>query len=247
MPRRPIRLAQFGLINAYLVPEADGLTLIDAGVRGMDRRVNRAARQLGLPLRRVALTHTHSDHVGAIDTLMTQWPDLELLVGADDTTNLAPLGVKNAATRLLRGGDRVGSLTVIDTPGHSPGHVAYLDERDGTLYSGDTFVNVPRLRVASVLNAIFPLPTFGTHDPAQTTRAARALLDVPLRTLATGHGPTTPTPLPAMRRAVQDAESGREPGAVTRTVAALVGQLTRLSTDGAVAGKDLAYRRGRLS
>ena len=245
MTRPPIRLAQFGLINAYLVPEADGLTLIDAGVRGMDRRVNRAARQLGLPLRRVALTHTHSDHVGAIDTLMTQWPDLELLVGADDTTNLADLGVRTPPTRLLRGGDRVGSLTVIDTPGHSPGHVAYLDERDGTLYSGDTFVNVPRLRVASVLHAAFPLPTFGTHDPAQTTRAARALLDVPLRTLATGHGPAIPDPLPAMRRAVQAAESGCEPGVVTRTVSGWVGHLTRLGTDGAVAGKALAYRSGR--
>ncbi|GGR85734.1 MBL fold metallo-hydrolase [Deinococcus sedimenti] len=245
MPRPPIRLAQFGLINAYLVPETDGLTLIDAGISGMDRRVNRAARQLGLPLRRVALTHTHSDHVGAIDTLTTQWPELELLVGADDTTNLAELGVKTTPTRLLRGGDRVGSLTVIDTPGHSPGHVAYLDERDGTLYSGDTFVNVPSLRVASVLNTIFPLPTFGTHDPAQTTRTARALLDVPLRTLATGHGPAIPDPLPAMRRAVQDAESGRQPRGVTITVAGLVGQLTRLSTDGAVAGKDLAYRDRR--
>ena len=37
--RPPIRLAQFGLINAYLVPEADGITLIDAGMSGMERRV----------------------------------------------------------------------------------------------------------------------------------------------------------------------------------------------------------------
>nr|WP_229781924.1 MBL fold metallo-hydrolase [Deinococcus daejeonensis] len=193
------------------------------------------------------MTHTHTDHVGAIDTLMQHWPNAELLVGAADTANLTKLGVRTAPTRLLRGGDRVGSLTVIDTPGHSPGHVAYLDERDGMLYSGDTFANVPRLLVASVLHAIFPLPTFGTHDPAQTTRAARALLDVPLRTLATGHGPAIQGPLPAMRRAVQEAGSGREPGVVTRVAAGWVAHLTRLSTDGAVAGKALAYRDNRPS
>lgn len=184
MTRPPIRLAQFGLINAYLVPERDGLTLIDAGVRGMDRRVNRAARQLGLPLRRVALTHTHSDHVGAIDTLMQHWPDAELLVGAADTANLAELGVRTAPTRLLRDGDRVGSLTVIDTPGHSPGHVAYLDERDGTLYSGDTFVNVPRLRVASVLHAAFPCP-----PSARTTRRRPPAPPAPCWTCRCAHWP----------------------------------------------------------
>lgn len=237
MTRPPIRLTQFGLINAYLIPERDGLTLIDAGLSGMERRVNRAAARLGLPLRRVALTHAHSDHVGAVDALMARWPGLDLLVGAADRPLLAEQGVATPPTRLLRGGDRIGSLTVIDTPGHSPGHVAYLDERDGTLYSGDTFVNVPGLRVASVLNALFPLPTFGTHDPAATTRSARALLDVPARVLAAGHGPAVREPLAAMRRAVQDAESGRDPGAVTRTVSGWIGRLTGMTTRAAVAGK----------
>lgn len=237
MTRPPIRLTQFGLINAYLIPEPDGLTLIDAGLSGMERRVNRAAARLGLPLRRVALTHAHSDHVGAVDALMARWPGLDLLVGAADRPLLAEQGVAAPPTRLLRGGDRIGSLTVIDTPGHSPGHVAYLDERDGTLYSGDTFVNVPGLRVASVLNALFPLPTFGTHDPAATTRSARALLDVPARVLAAGHGPAVQEPLVAMRRAVQDAESGRAPGAVTRTVSGWIGRLTGMTTRAAVAGK----------
>lgn len=244
MTRPPIRLAQFGLINTYLVPEPDGLTLIDAGISGMEHRVNRAAARLGLPVRRVALTHAHSDHVGSIDALAAHWPELELLVGAADAPLLADQGVRTPPTRLLRGGDRVGSLTILDTPGHSPGHVAYLDGRDGTLYSGDTFVNVPGLRVASVLNAAFPLPTFGTHDPTQTTRAARALLGIPARFLATGHGPTVRDPHAAMRRAVQDAESGREPGTATRVIAGWVGRLTRLSTAGAVAGKTLVSRSG---
>ncbi|WP_412029261.1 MBL fold metallo-hydrolase [Deinococcus yunweiensis] len=236
--RPPIRLTQFGLINAYLVPEADGLTLIDAGMPGMERRVLSTAKRLGLPLKRLALTHAHDDHIGAIDALKAAVPELELLVGEHDAALLAGRGIKTAPTRLLRGGDRVGSLTVFDTPGHSAGHVAYLDGRDGTLYSGDTFVNVPNLHVASVLNTVFPLPTLGTYDLAQTTVSARAMLDIPIRFLATGHGRVVQDPLPAMRRAVADAESGREPSAFARAVAGAVGRMTGMGSAAGVAGKN---------
>lgn len=89
---------------------------------------------------------------------------------------------------------------MIDTPGHSAGHVASLDERDGTLYAGDTFVNVPDLHVASVLSALFPLPTLGTADPDQTVSSAHALLDIPARFLALGHGRVVADPHPPGER-----------------------------------------------
>ncbi|WP_221089786.1 MBL fold metallo-hydrolase [Deinococcus aquaedulcis] len=241
----PIRLAQFGLVNTYLVPESDGLTLIDAGLPGLERRLPPLIARLGRPLRRVAITHAHADHVGSLDALVAAHPGLEVLLGEHDAPGLAALGVQSAPTRLLRAGDRVRSLVVLDTPGHSPGHVAYLDERDGTLYSGDTFVNVPGLHVASVLSAVFPLPTLGTHDPAGTTASARALLAVPARFLATGHGPVVRDPGPAMRRAVAQAEEGRAPSRLTAQVAAFVGRLTGMTTGGAVAAKaGLAGRGG---
>ncbi|THF88265.1 MBL fold metallo-hydrolase [Deinococcus sp. KSM4-11] len=242
MTRPPIRLTQFGLVNTYLVPEADGFTLIDAGLPGLERRVLNTVRSTGRPLKRIALTHAHDDHIGAVDALLAAQPDLELLVGAGDVPLLAARGCKATPTRTLRGGDRVGSLTVIDTPGHSPGHVAFLDERDGTLYAGDTFVNVPDLHVASVLNAVFPLPTLGTSDLLQTTRSARTLLDVPARTLAVGHGRPIADPLAHMRRAVEQAESEREPAPMTRTVARLVARLTGMGSAVAVVGKNAAAK-----
>lgn len=245
MTHSPLRLTQFGLINSYLVPEPDGFTLIDAGLPGLQRRVLAAVRRSGRPLRRVALTHAHDDHIGVVDALKAALPELEVLVGEHDEALLTERGCTTAPTRLLRAGDRVGSLSVLDTPGHSPGHLAYLDERDGALYAGDTFVNVPGLHVASVLSALFPLPTLGTHDPAQTTRSARALLDVPARFLAVGHGRIIPEPLPAMRRAVEQAEAGREPSAMTRRVAAVVGRLTGMTTGGAVGAKQIVTSHSR--
>ncbi|ACO46130.1 MBL fold metallo-hydrolase [Deinococcus deserti] len=226
----PHRLTQYGLINSYLVEEDDGYTLIDAGLPGLERSVQRTLQRTGKPLQRIALTHGHDDHFGALDALKTAHPRLEVLVGTGDTSLLAERGCGTRPTQNLQDGDRVGSLVVIATPGHSPGHVAYFDERIGALYAGDTFVNVPALRVASELSVVFPLPTLGTHDPVQTVRSARLLLDVPARSLAAGHGPVLVNPLPAMRRAVEAAERSNPRSRVSRVVAEAVARLTSAAT-----------------
>ena len=46
----------------------------------------------------------------------------------------------------LAPGDRVGSLEVVASPGHTPGHVAFLDTRDRTLIAGDVFTSYGRSR-----------------------------------------------------------------------------------------------------
>ncbi len=203
MNQPPLRQTQFGLVNTYLVAEADGFTLIDAGLPGLQTRILAVMGRTGRPLKRLALTHAHADHIGSVDALKKALPDLELLVGANDAELLAQNGAKTAPDTLLRGGDSVVSLRVLDTPGLSAWHLAFFDERDGTLYAGDTFVNLPRLRVASVPNMIFPFPTLATHSPAQTVESARLLLNIPAKFLALGHGRIVAEPLKAMRRAVE--------------------------------------------
>ena len=231
MSQAPIRHAQFGVINSYLVPEEDGVTLIDAGVPGLERHILAVVRRTGRSLRRVALTHIHPDHIGSLNALKQAVPDLEILVGENDAEGLARNGVTTTRARLLRGGDRVGSLRVLDTPGHSPGHLAVFDERDGTLYAGDTFVNIPSLRVASIVNALFPLPSIGTEDLAQTVRSARLLLDIPARFLALGHGRVLTNPLPAMRLAVERAEKNAPPHPLALRVAATVSRLSGIPAE----------------
>src|SRR4051794_4222238 len=67
-------------VNCYLVREDDGLTLIDAALPGSTNRVLAAARMLGAPIVRIALTHAHGDHVGSLDALHAALPGVEILV-----------------------------------------------------------------------------------------------------------------------------------------------------------------------
>ena len=68
------RVSRFGLVNAYLVVEDDGLTLIDTAVTGSAKPILAAAERLGAPIRRIVLTHAHGDHVGSLDALAAAAP-----------------------------------------------------------------------------------------------------------------------------------------------------------------------------
>jgi glyoxylase-like metal-dependent hydrolase (beta-lactamase superfamily II) len=62
-----------GYVNSFLITEEDGLTLVDSGLKGNDRKIGRAIRQLGRKpneIRTILLTHHHADHVGSLAALL---------------------------------------------------------------------------------------------------------------------------------------------------------------------------------
>ena len=214
------RLTRFGLINVYLVHEDDGFTLIDTGIGGSAPGILAAARQLGAPIRRLLLTHAHGDHVGSLDALSAALPDAEVLISARDARLLSgdtsldaheaqtPLRgsfqrVQALITRMLEDGDTVGSLRVVASPGHTPGHLALFDPRDRSLIAGDAFQTAGGLAVAGVIRPLFPLPALATWHLPTALVSARKLLALQPARLAAGHGRVLADPQDAMHRAIE--------------------------------------------
>jgi len=107
-------------------------------------------------------------------------------------------------TRLV-GGERIGSLAVVASPGHTPGHVAFLDTRDRALIAGDTYTTYWRAEVPNRLLQGFPLATMGTQDRSEVVSSARALRALDPTVLVCGHGPAVHSPAQAMDAAISRA------------------------------------------
>jgi glyoxylase-like metal-dependent hydrolase (beta-lactamase superfamily II) len=224
MPTNVTRISRFGFVNAYLVSEEDGLTLVDTLVPRSAKALLRAAQGLGAPIVRIALTHAHGDHIGSLDDLAAALPDVEVLISARDARlmrkdmSLDPgepqrklrgsyPGARTRPTRTLAPGDTVGSLEVVAAPGHTPGHVAFFDRRDGTLLCGDTYTTVGGVATTDKVRLPFPLASMATWDPEIELASARALRALDPAALAPGHGKIVDAPAGAMDAALAKASA----------------------------------------
>jgi glyoxylase-like metal-dependent hydrolase (beta-lactamase superfamily II) len=222
MPDNTTRISRFGFVNAYLVREDDGLTLVDTMLPRSAKAILRAADELGAPIVRIALTHAHGDHIGSLDALAAALPGVEVLISQRDERllrkdmSLDPgepqrkprgslPGAKTRPTRTLTAGEMVGSLEVVAAPGHTPGHVAYLDRRDGTLFCGDAYTTLGGVATTDKVRLPFPLASMATWDSATELESARALSALAPKRLAPGHGKIVDAPVSAMEAAIAKA------------------------------------------
>lgn len=104
---------------------------------GDDAPILRALEEHGLTLTAILLTHHHADHIGGVPALLARYP-------------VPVFGPRNdgiaAITDPLAEGDAVTvpgldlELGVLDVPGHTLGHIAYVRKTPGLhwLFCGDT-------------------------------------------------------------------------------------------------------------
>ena len=210
-----IQITRYRFVNAYLVREDDGFTVVDTTLGGAAGELIAAAQAAGGQIRRIALTHGHGDHVGSVEALKQKLgPDVQVLMGELDARILA--GEKVVEGKLpgswpkvqwapdvrLAPGDRVGSLEVVASPGHSPGHISFLDTRDRTLIAGDVFTSYGHVAVTNSFYWRFPFATMATWDKPKDVESARALRALDPALLVVGHGPATAAPGDAMDKAI---------------------------------------------
>jgi hydroxyacylglutathione hydrolase len=119
--------------NTYLVDDGDGgaAFFVDAG--GPVAPLIAAAERRGVEPTHVLLTHHHFDHVCELDQLRARWPELQVLISAQERELWgAPAGEGAASVDVdtIEAGQplRFGTLEVcpLRTPGHTAGMLSFL-------------------------------------------------------------------------------------------------------------------------
>lgn len=218
-------------VNCYLVEEEDCLTLIDAALPYSVKGIFKAAAEIGKPITKIVLTHAHDDHVGALDAIKEELPDVPVYISIRDHRLMSgdvsldphepqtpikggvPKKLKTRANVLLKEGDLVGSLEVIETPGHTPGSISFLDSRTKALIAGDSFQTRGGIAVSGDMKPLFPFPAFATWSKKTALDSAKKLVDYRPQLLATGHGEMVENPVKVMEQAIINIEQKLNKGA----------------------------------
>src|SRR5258708_6244625 len=195
-------------INVYLI----GDVLLDAGTRQAERRITRQIE--GRTLSAHALTHAHPDHQGCSHAICERL-GIPLWCGEGDVPAMEmPGGISNSqapgwvnrlqqrfwtgpphpVARALVEGDEVAGFTVLESPGHSRGHVAYWRESDRVLILGDVLNGMDLLTGKRGLQEP---PAVFTPAPARNRASARRLPARRPRATAAGARRSRPSSTPA--------------------------------------------------
>jgi glyoxylase-like metal-dependent hydrolase (beta-lactamase superfamily II) len=186
--------------NSYLVavPGGEECVIVDPGLEPdeilaeIDRHGWRPAAILN--------THGHADHIAGNAAMKERWPECPLIIGAGDASKLTdPVGnlsagfgirlVSPKADRLVREGEELELAgivwTVLETPGHSSGHVVFVAKQTtpvlivggdvlfaGSIGRSDFPDSDPGALEASIKNKLFKFPDDAVvlpgHGPATT-------------------------------------------------------------------------------
>jgi len=194
-----------------LIVDPDGLTLIDTGLAGNAKRVLQYVEGLGRKpgdVKRIIITHADGDHVGSLAALKAATgarvyanaAEAEAIAAGRSSRDLKAdnllLKLVFAITgRLFRASPAqvdelvtegqvlpaLGGLRVVETFGHTPGHISLFAPSAGILFVGDSLVSdKDGLRGSRGAN---------TWDQDKANAAVRKQATLGAQVVCSGHGP----------------------------------------------------------
>jgi hydroxyacylglutathione hydrolase len=182
--------------NCYVIgDEATGTgAVVDPGDEAV--RIALAVEQTNLEIGQILITHAHIDHVGAVAALVDEYA-CPVLMHAEAEPMLEQL-----PTQALMMGLKFGKVLTVDryvgdgevvevgalklkslyTPGHAPGHLAFYDESEALVLSGDVLF----------AGSVGRTDLFGGNMDLLMQSIYERLLTLPDETrVYPGHGPET--------------------------------------------------------
>lgn len=214
--------------NVYIITEPDGLSIIDAGMPGAEKRILAAVAALGRTprdVRHILLTHQHVDHIGALAALAqatgaTTWASVGDTPAIEGRARReAPHGAlgpifrvafftrlrPGVITQVVREGETLpilsaeGGLRVIETPGHTVGHISFYLPTRRLLFAGDA-VRASKGRLALS-------PAMLNYDTAMALQSVRTLAALEMDACLPGHGAPVTSGAQALLAAISAAPS----------------------------------------
>jgi glyoxylase-like metal-dependent hydrolase (beta-lactamase superfamily II) len=173
-------------VRCFLIPHPTGLVLVDTGLPGTVGAIDAALDQLGATwadVTDIVLSHDHPDHVGGLTEVTAR------------TVDAAVWGNAPLAAREVTDGATVRGLQILQTPGHTAGHVSLLHE-SGALLVGDL--------VGTQNGVLVRAPAAFTADPAQAEHSIRRLAAIRASRLMPAHGNEVHQPQHAMDQLINE-------------------------------------------
>lgn len=188
-------------INCYII---EGV-LVDSGIRNSYKKIMKSIESI--PVHQHVLTHAHADHQGCSDQICNKLNiplfchDKEVyrtetgLVTKDYPSGNGFIakfqqkywaGAGHQVDGTLKENDRVGNFKVIETPGHSEGHISFFREKDGVLIIGDVATNMNLLTTIKGLH--LPSNIFTSNKP-ENCLSLKKLASLNPQIICFGHGP----------------------------------------------------------
>jgi glyoxylase-like metal-dependent hydrolase (beta-lactamase superfamily II) len=229
-----LHFLRFPVGHAYLCADPDGLTLIDTSLPGSAPQIAAAIRALGhdpTDLRRLLLTHFHTDHAGSAAQIAA-WGNVTVCAHHADVTFLRgeapglPLDLADwerplydqvsgqlTATppepvridRELADGDKLdfgGGAVAVAVPGHTPGSIAFYLPESRIVFAGDAAAARPGGQV---------MPGVFNADRAQAAASFRQLASLDAEIACFGHGePVTHGAAAQLQAAAHQLHDGKQ-------------------------------------
>jgi hydroxyacylglutathione hydrolase len=184
------------MTNCFIVGDdsSNEAIVIDPG--GEAQRILQEIEKLGVDVKAVVNTHAHVDHIGALKEIKDSFDaeimlhnlELPILQTASRMARLFGVSIEQPPEpdRFLSDGDQVNcgdiTLTVIETPGHSPGGISLVTSDGRYCFAGDT------LFAGSIGRT--DLPGGDYHTLIQSIKTRLIPLGDDVKVLP-GHGPAT--------------------------------------------------------
>jgi len=176
-----IHLVEIEFVNVYLIVRDNRVILIDSGLHGYVDKIAGYIESLGLSpdsLKSVIITHYHFDHTGGLRELVDRF-NVTVYSHRDEKELIEEeSGVE--VDEVLVDGDQIYGLTVIHTPGHTPGHICLLDQDTKALFIGDL--------VYEENGVLYEIPRKYSRDPIGNRESIKKLLAYDFKHILPSHG-----------------------------------------------------------